>query len=140
MTAPPMWRILAALVVCAALPIASYVTGSTIGAFRMFTDLTRYQLAIDVDTARGRQPFALERLSPHLGRDARRIILPAVRPVIGETSSELLAGGLGELGRLVCALERGSRSIELTLRRQRAEGSLPVLRRKVECPAEVALR
>lgn len=129
----PHGRILFGVVFVAALPVASYATGETVGAFRMFTDLTEYRLIIDVVSPEGRRNMPLNRLAPHLGRDARRVILPAAQGFVGETNSELLAAGLDDLGRLVCALERDASSVELSLGRRRAEGPLPARRAQTAC-------
>ena len=129
----PHARILFGVVFVAALPVASYATGETVGAFRMFTDLTEYRLTLDVVSPQGRRNVPLSRLAPHLGRDARRVILPAARGFVGETNSELLAAGLEDLGRLVCALEADASSVELLLHRRRAEGPMPPRREHVAC-------
>ena len=132
--APPFRRITLALVAMVALPVSSYVTGSTVGAFRMFTDLVRYRLQIDaVDAGGAVHPVAPESLARHLGRDARRIIVPAGKPIYGETAASLLASGLPDLGRLVCRLTPSARVVHVTLERDAVDGPLPPLKRDVTC-------
>jgi hypothetical protein len=132
----PRACIVLALLLSAALPALSTVTGSSVGAFRMFTDLTHYHLTVHRMSDPGAWSVVpLDRLAPHLGRDARRVILPAQQWALGETNSELLAGGLEDIGRLVCELERDARAVEVTLFRERTDGSLPRVAVRVPCAA-----
>jgi len=102
-----------------ALPLSSYATGRTVGSYRMFTDLVRYHLELTrVGASGSRTPIALAELSPHLGLEARRIILPAAHGATGETAAELLAAGRDDLARVGCALHPEAFAVEVIVQRR----------------------
>ncbi len=117
-----------------ALPVLSYATGSTLGAFRMFSRLTFYRLDVEVLTSDGGwQHFDLDRLSPHLRRDARRNILGGARRGVGEVHVELLTSGLPDIGKLVCELDAQAEQVRLTLRTQSADRAQRRVEEHVSC-------
>jgi hypothetical protein len=90
----------------------------------MFTELRRCRLTLYTNSRDGtRQRFALRELVPDMSRDARRVLAPAEAGFIGETNVELLVGGLGHLGRLVCQLDPRAKSVELRLARAQLTGA-----------------
>jgi hypothetical protein len=115
-SAPPTLRIAATLACMLALPLASYVTGSTVGSFRMFSDPHHYMLILHTLEAGQSRQLALSTLAPNLGLDARRWILSASQPTYGETAASLLAGGLDDLTRLVCRTEPAAQRAHAQLR------------------------
>ena len=86
-------------------PLLLRALGTGVGSFSMFTQPIRYHLRIVLEQRDGKlEPFPVRQLDGHLGRDARRIVLPAQDWFVGETHAELVAGGLVDLGALVCRL------------------------------------
>jgi hypothetical protein len=88
-----------------------------------------------------RRYLPLEALAPHLGRDARRVIVNATDWFVGETQMRLLASGLADLGELACAVEPGARDVHVVLERhsvQHAELGLEAA--KVECHGPATAR
>jgi hypothetical protein len=111
-----------ALVVLLALacapPLLLQAFGDGPGSFAMFTRPERYRLRVLSTRAdRSRVYVPLARLAPHLGKDARRIIIEAEDWYVGETHVALLASGLGDLGRLVCQLEQDALTVDVVLER-----------------------
>jgi hypothetical protein len=119
----PRERWLAVLTLAALLPLLLRFAGQNLGSFGMFTGFERCRLHVLRRGADGSvAPLLLARLAPHLGRDARRVILPAEEGATGETQVGLLAGGLDDLARLACAVDAGAISVELRLERSRLDG------------------
>lgn len=134
--APPMRHITLVLAAMLALPVTSYLSGSTVGSYRMFTTMLRYRLSLTAITAAGRRTeLPLAELSPHLGADARRTVMRASQPVLGETGAELLAGGLDDLGALGCKLAARATRVEVVLERRAQDVALPDARVAVSCAA-----
>jgi hypothetical protein len=105
------------VVLALAPPFVLRAFGSGVGSFSMFTGPVRYHLRIIVERPDGgREQFPVRALEPHLGRDARRIVLPAEQWFVGETHAELVAGGLDDLGLLVCRL-RPARAVDIVMDR-----------------------
>ena len=85
----------------------------------MFTRFVQYRIAVRFTQSDGvAAVFPMSRFSPHLGRDARRIILSADRWILGETAAFLLADGISDLGRLGCRLEPTARTFDVLLERR----------------------
>src|SRR5262249_19572558 len=126
---------IALLAALAAWPLLFRLGGSTVGSFGMFTGFVRYRLsvrALGPDGAAADVP--LFRLAPHMGRDARRIIVPAAAGAFRETHVALLASGLDDLGRLACRTEGAASAIDVRLARWRLDGTaLPEARARVDC-------
>jgi hypothetical protein len=117
------------------LPVAHALGTPGVGSFSMFTRTVRYRLRLAVEGPSGPPALvSLDALAPHLGRDARRVLLPARRFVLGETDAELLAGGLGDLARLLCRLRPDAVHAVVVLERQSLEGAaLPSARARERC-------
>jgi hypothetical protein len=140
-TKPPTARILAVLSAMLVLPVSSYLTGGTVGSYRMFTDLMEYRIELRIVDASGQsRALPLAALGPHLGRDAGRVILPAARFVFGETAASLAVGGLGDLGRLACAVSLDAESVDAFMARRTVKGPLPGAYAKVDCAQARAAR
>jgi hypothetical protein len=112
--------------VCAMLcapPLWAAGGGSGVGGFRMFTKVEWVRLTIELrDRDQLARRLGAAELSPHLGRDARRIVLPALNGFSGETAVVLLAEGLPDLARLACQIGRAP-----SARVQLERGSHPTL-------------
>jgi hypothetical protein len=122
------------LLLMLALPVSSYWTGSTVGSYRMFTDLVHYHVELwRVGASGARQIIELAELAPHLGREARRIILPAAHRATGETAAELLVAGRQDLARLGCTLHPQARSVEIIVQRRALRGELRIDRSELRC-------
>ena len=131
---------LAALCLAALGPVLTRVGGAKIGSFGMFTEHERCRLTVTREAADGTHAAVpIAHLAPHLGRDARRVILPAGEGAIGETQIGLLAGGLDDIGRLVCAIEPGARAAEVALQRFRLDGR-PLASGEARVPCGVSAR
>lgn len=117
MTLRPHDAILVALVLAMIAPPVAHLAGAPgVGSFSMFSAPREYRLRISIVGGSGAaEPVALRSLAAHLSRDARRVIVPASTWRMGETSLELLHGGLDDLGDLVCALRREARRVEVVL-------------------------
>lgn len=99
-------------------PLLLQVFGDGPGSFAMFTRPERYRLRLLTTRAdQSRRYVPLSRLAPHLGKDARRVVLEASDWYVGETHVALLASGLGDLGRLVCEIEHEALAVEVVLER-----------------------
>jgi hypothetical protein len=134
--APPLRRIVLALAAMLALPLSSYVSGSSLGAYRMFTEVRQYRLELEAVQAGGaRAAVPLELLGPHLGLDARRLILPASQLTFGETAASLLGGGLTDLAELACRLSPGAGRVRASLVQRSLTRALPEARAEVVCGA-----
>lgn len=125
---------LGALAVALCLPPVAHLAGLPgVGSFAMFSDLGEYRIRIAIESDGAWRSVPVRRLARHMGRDARRVILPASRWRRGETSVELLAGALPEIGELVCRLHGGATRAEVLLERRSAREG-PVRRReRVQC-------
>jgi hypothetical protein len=132
--APPLRRVVLALAAMLALPVSSYVSGSSLGSYRMFTDLRQYRLELEAVQAGGaRAAVPLELLRPHLGLDARRLILPASQPMFGETAASLLGGGLTDLAELACRLAPGATRVRASLVQRSLSRALSEAHAEVVC-------
>jgi hypothetical protein len=97
-------------------PLAIRAAGGTAGAFMMFTQPMRFRLRVIAVGSDGRQSLLeLARLGPHLGNDARRILLPAEDWQVGETQLALLATALRDIGELACKLEPNATRCDVVL-------------------------
>ncbi len=111
------------------LSLALQLGGANAGAFKMFTDPVRYRVRLHAVSADGkRTPFRLSRLEPHLGRDARRVVVRAEEWFVGETQVTLLGDGLEDLGELACRVEPRVQKFELALERRSIEFTSPDVR------------
>jgi hypothetical protein len=133
---PPRWWFALLLAVSFGSPFVARAAGTMWGSFGMFQRVERYHVDITRRTAHGDEPVPLSSLAPHLSRDARRLILPAAGQAYGTDQIELVEGGLGDLGELVCQLHPGSTSILLRLTRSTAQNeALHQGEREVRCDA-----
>jgi hypothetical protein len=98
-------------------PFLARAAGTPLGAFSMFARLERYHLELTIQTPSGEEPLKLNRLAPHLSRDARRVILPAAGYAVGGDQVDLLEGGLEDIARLVCQLRPRARAVRARLYR-----------------------
>ncbi|MGC4086858.1 MAG: hypothetical protein QM756_02960 [Polyangiaceae bacterium] len=132
-----VWSLLAAALAMFVLPLAWRLSGTTVGTFAMYTHPSFYRLRlIAYAPNRERELIPLAELGPHLGRDARRIVLPAVAWTMGETHQELLQAGLDDLGRLGCRLRPSAREVVSVLDRDTlAHTALAPLISRVVCEA-----
>ena len=89
----------------------------------MFSSIERYHLELSVSTPAGTTLVPVSSLAPHLSRDAKFVILPAGSNGFGKDQTDLLAGGLGDLGHLLCELYPAASSARVRLGR----GPLPRL-------------
>jgi hypothetical protein len=96
-------------------PFVARALGSGPFAFAMFTRIERYHLELDAELPGGWRRLSLSELSPHLSRDARRVLLPAQGYGFGQEQVQLLAQALPDIARLVCELEPTARSVSLRL-------------------------
>jgi len=124
-----------ALAVLASAPVWLRVGGSTLGSFGMFTAPVAYRLQLTAENSAGEtHQIPIASLAPHLGRDARRVILPAGSGFVGETQVTLMADGLDDLGRLACKLEARARMVVVRLERSKLDRSpLPPASSRVSC-------
>lgn len=111
------------LCLVAASPVILSLARSPVGGYRMFTEPVRYRLLVLAESE-GRPParVTLASLSPHMSRDARRVLGRADGFVVGETHVELLEGGLRDLGELVCRVQPAASAARITLHRERLSG------------------
>jgi hypothetical protein len=98
-------------------PFVARAFGTGLGAFAMFTRLERYHLDLGVQTRAGEERVEVRSLAPHLSRDARQIILPAASHGFGQEQIDELAGGLADIGVLLCALRPDAVSARARLSR-----------------------
>ena len=130
---PPRWLFVALLALAFGSPFLARAAGTMWGSFAMFQRLERYHLEIALHTRMGDERVALQTLSPHLSRDARRLIVPAAGQAYGTDQIELVELGLGDLGRLVCRLRPKATAAELVLTRS---GAGEPRRRELEVPCD----
>jgi len=138
MRTPPRALLVGLTFLAVAPPFVAQAYGTFVGAFAMFTRLERYHIAASVRTPSGEQPVALRSLAPHLSKEAKRVILPAQGYAIGADQVDLVAGGLGDIARLVCELRRDAASARVELDRgplsqpatSRTQAELPCTRRE----------
>jgi hypothetical protein len=133
---PPRWVLVGLLFLSVAPPFFARACGTSVGAFSMFSRMERHHLEIELVGASGVRPLALERLRPHLSRDARQIVLPAAGYPLGADQVDLLAGGLDDLARLACELDTGATAARVRFYRG-APGAteLTPMRTELPCPA-----
>jgi len=105
-------------------PLLLQAFGEGPGSFSMFTRPERFRLRILLETPTGNRPLPVAALGPHLGRDARRIILPAAKGFVGETHVSLLRDDLGSLSKLACELAPDARRAHVILERYRVTNEL----------------
>jgi hypothetical protein len=127
---PPRWALCGLLALGLFSPFVARAFGFPIGDFSMFTRIERYHLELGVNTEAGFESVPVPSLARHLSRDARAVILPAASNAFGKDQTDLLAGGLGDLGRLLCELHPNALSATVRLGRgalpgQAAERSTP---------------
>jgi hypothetical protein len=104
-------------------PLWLRIAGSTLGSYGMFTAPVAYRLELSAESRAGETlRIPIQTLAPHLGHDARRVILPASAGFVGETQVTLMAEGLGDIGRLACKLEPSARAIVVRLERTKLHG------------------
>jgi hypothetical protein len=115
----PRFRLLFALALAAfAAPLALQAFGNGVGSYSMFTQPVLYRVRIQLTLADGtRRHLPMERVRPHVGRDARRVVGQAERWFVGETQVNLLEAGLDDLGALACKLEEGAQRVDVLLER-----------------------
>jgi len=118
---PPRWALGLALVFTVGTPFLSRALDLPIGDYAMFASIERYHLDLSVTDATGTQVVPVASLASHLSRDARFVILPAASNAFGKDQIDLLAGGLGDLTRLLCQLHPSAFSARARLGR----GPLP---------------
>jgi len=85
-------------------PFVARALHSPVGDFAMFTRIDRYRLELSVLGPSGREAITRAELAPHLSRDAQLVVLPVGGDGFGSDQGDLLASGLGDLGRLLCEL------------------------------------
>jgi hypothetical protein len=103
-------------------PFVARGLGTRIGAFAMFVRVERYHLDLDVQTGSGVRRVDVRRLSPHLSRDARQVILPAAGHGYGLEQIDELSSGLSDIARLVCALRPDALTAQARLSRGPFQG------------------
>ena len=107
----PSRPIFACLFLAAVLPpFVAQALGSGPFAFAMFTRIERYHLELRAQLASGTRRLRLRELSPHLSRDAARVVLPGEGYGFGQEQVQALERALPDLARLVCRLEPSARS------------------------------
>lgn len=118
--------------------IASWLGLSDVGAFRMFTRPFEQHVALTITTDDGaHRAVAFASLEPHLSRDDRRVLMPAVEWAPGETAASLLdARGARNLAELVCALhpEAAHATVEVTRRSLPSHAAMSGVRGELGCP------
>lgn len=130
----PPDAVLAALSLALVLPPFGRLAGLPgVGSYSMFSNLGEYRLSVEMETASAPRRLDLRELGPHLGNDARRVLLPGSRWRSGETSVELLAGALQPIGDLVCRLHREAEVAEVVLETRRPGEREAARRRSVRC-------
>ena len=118
---PPRWALGLALVFTVGTPFLARALDWPIGDYAMFASIGRYHLDLSVSDAARAQAVPVASLASHLSRDARFVILPAASNAFGKDQADLLAGGLGDLTRLLCELHPTAISARVRLGR----GPLP---------------
>lgn len=116
-TRAPRARWLALLVLLATLPpLLLQAAGIGVGSFSMFTEPERYRLRVVVEHENGTKRYLpLAELAPHLGSDARRVIVSASDWYVGESHIALLAGALTDVAVLACRLEPSAARVSVLL-------------------------
>ena len=136
LSARPPERLIAVLLLATlALPLAALFGVTEVGGFRMFTRFIEYRVLLFTQ-ADGEPPRRLpaERLMPHLGRDARRILGFAYDFIPGEAAATLVDGGLPDLARLGCKLDpNAARSVAIFERRLPSGQPLPRRAHEMAC-------
>lgn len=133
---PPPWRTIAA--VCAALlvlPLSSAAGLGEIGGYRMFSRLRPVELrivAVEADGSVSRPgPGALE---PHLGPDARRILLAALRGrAMGDAAESGARAALPQIAELVCAQRTGRQRVDVELIVEHRDGPPELVTERHAC-------
>lgn len=117
------------------LPLALQALGVGPGSYSMFTQPVRYQVRMLLTLEDGsRRYLPMERVMPHLGRDARRVVGHAARWFVGESQVTLLASAVDDLGELACRLEpRAKRAAVLLERTTVSYEPLPRTQATVDC-------
>jgi hypothetical protein len=125
---------LVALVALMVAPVVAHQLGAPgVGAFSMFTEIREMRLRIRTGAPpRAPEPMSVRTLVPHLGRDARRVLAGADRFGPAETQVELLASGLDDVARLVCAVRPLAARAEVVLEVRRPGHTEVALTRHVE--------
>lgn len=134
MRSPPGAVLLFLVVLVVALPAARLAGLTLVGGFAMFTEPVEYRLRVTALDRGGRARAVSPRdFGSHLGRDARRVIGPSGRFMLGEASATLLAGGLEDIARLACALDERAQRVEVVLERRRGARELRLARARSDC-------
>jgi hypothetical protein len=98
-------------------PFVSQASGSVVGSFTMFHEVSRYHLDLEVSEGGRPRPVTVRSLAPHLSRMARSILVPADGIAIGADQVEVVARSLSDLSRLLCDLHPYAEAARATLRR-----------------------
>jgi hypothetical protein len=128
LSARPPERLIAVLLVATlVLPLLALFGVTEVGGFRMFTRFVEYRVALFTEMPGGPpRRMAAERLMPHLGRDARRVVGFAYDFVPGEAAATLIEGGLFDLALIGCKLDpTATRAIAVFERRLPSGQPLP---------------
>ena len=96
-------------------PFLARALGSGPLSFGMFAEVERYHLEIRAELAAGSRRLRLAELTPHLSRDAARVVLPAEGYGFGHEQVQELRAALPDLALLVCQLEPTASSVTLHL-------------------------
>ena len=118
---PPRYALVVLLGLTLGTPFVARSSGYPVGDWAMFSSIERYHLELSVNEPTGTTSVPVHSLAPHLSRDARFVILPAAGNGFGKDQTDLLAGGLDDLGRLLCELHPTASSARVRLGR----GPLP---------------
>lgn len=101
-----------------ALPLGLQAFGNGVGSYSMFTQPVLYRVRIVVTLQDGsRKAVPVKKLTPHLGRDARRVVGNATQWFVGETQANLMVQGLDDLAELACQLEPAAHHATVLLER-----------------------
>lgn len=100
--AAPLWRARAVALALVALPVAGLLAGPGVGSWRMFSEPVRYGVQLSARVDGEWRELPPEHWKPHLGKDARRVL---VRDGVGDTTARLVPGAAPELAQLACFVE-----------------------------------
>lgn len=82
--------------------LLGFSSSTGVGSFRMFTRLAEYHLAIISERSDGPHHWTPASLEPHLGRDARRVLLPMMVGTWTETHGRLAMGSVEQMASWAC--------------------------------------
>ena len=127
---PPRWALGLLLASTIGTPFVARLREYPVGDWAMFSSIERYHLDLSVSEPTGTTIVPVRSLAPHLSRDAKFVILPGASNGFGKDQTDLLAGGLADIGALLCELHPAASSADVRLGR----GPLP--RQGAREPAE----